>query len=64
MLSFIPPGSPILLPALSPHTYTEFALGSEFQMYKLKPWFMNNGQIILPFQELEKFKVKILTSTP
>lgn len=64
MLLVIFPGSPTLLPALPPHIHTENALGSEFQMYKIQSRLSDNEHIILPFQELEKFKLEILTTTP
>lgn len=44
-----------LAPCTPVHKHTECALGPEFQMC--------NGHITLPFQELKKFKLKILTTT-
>lgn len=49
---------PTLLPPLPPHKHPEIALGLEFHVYKVKSWFLNNGQIILPFEELKKLKVE------
>jgi len=60
MFLVILPGSPTLLPPLPPHIHPEIALGSEFHVFEVKSWLLNNGQIILPFKELEKLKIKIL----